>query len=67
MDGACIIDYSGNDCAIGAIIRNDSGSSGGGRSAAAKKLSKFDGFAVKISTDGYIELFINYYPVYAIK
>lgn len=67
MDGACIIDYSGNVCAIGAIIRNDSGSSGGGRSAAAKKLSKFDGFAVKISTDGYIELFINYYPVYAIK
>lgn len=67
MDGACILDYEGNVCAAGAIIRNDSGSSGGGRSAAAKKLSKYGGIAVKISTDGYIELFVNYNPVYAIK
>ncbi len=67
MDGACILDPKGNICAVGAIIRNDSGSSGGGRSAAARKLSKYGGFAVKISTDGYIELFINYKRVYAIK
>ena len=66
MDGACILNQKGEVCAIGAIIQNDSGSSGGGRSAAAKKLSTY-GFAVKISTDGYIELFVNYDPVYAVK
>lgn len=67
MDGACILNFDGDICAVGAIICNDSGSSGGGRSAAAKKLSKYGGVAVKISTDGYIELFANYTPVYAIK
>ena len=67
MDGACILNPEGDVCAVGAIIRNDSGSSGGGRSAAAKKLSTYNGIAVKISTDGYIELFANYEPVYAIK
>lgn len=67
MDGACILNFDGDVCAVGAIICNDSGSSGGGRSAAAKKLSAYGGVAVKISTDGYIELFANYTPVYAIK
>lgn len=67
MDGACILNAVGKVCAVGAIIRNDSGSSGGGRSAAAKKLSVYDGFAVKISTDGYIELFVNYEPVLSVK
>lgn len=67
MDGACILNFDGDVCAVGAIICNDSGSSGGGRSAAAKKLSKYGGMAVKISTDGYIEVFANYLPVYAIK
>lgn len=67
MDGACILNFDGDICAAGAIIRNDSGSSGGGRSAAAKKLSTYNGLAVKISTDGYIELYIDYEPVYAIK
>lgn len=41
-----------------AIIKNDSGSTGGGRGAASKKLSDY-GFSIKISTDGYIELYIN--------
>ncbi len=67
MDGACILDYTGRVCAVGAIIRNDSGSSGGGRNAAAKKLSKYKGLAVKVSTDGYIELFIQGERVYEIK
>ena len=66
MDGACILDENRNVCAFGAIIQNESGSSGGGRSAAARKLSQF-GMAVKISTDGYIELFIDGEAVYAIK
>ena len=66
MDGACILDLKGRVCAVGAIIQNDSGSSGGGRSAAAKKLSNY-GLAIKISTDGYIELFIEGEPVYAVK
>ena len=66
MDGACILDTDGKICSFGAIIKNDSGSSGGGRGAAAKKLSNY-GFAIKISTDGYIELFVNGEPTYAIK
>lgn len=67
MDGACILNLDGHVCSAGAIIRNDSGSSGGGRSAAARKLSRNRGMAVKVSTDGYIELFINYSHIYAIK
>lgn len=66
MDGACILDTKGKVCAFGAIIKNNSGSSGGGRGAAAKKLSKY-GFSIKISTDGYIELFINEEPKFTIK
>lgn len=66
MDGACILDYNGNICSVGAIIQNDSGSSGGGRTSAAKKLSKY-GFAVKVSTDGYIEVFVNEQNIYSVK
>ena len=66
MDGACIIDTKGQVCAFGAIIQNDKGSSGGGRGAAAKKLSKY-GMAIKISTDGYIEIYINESLKYSIK
>lgn len=66
LDGACILDTNGNVCSFGAIIKNDSGSSGGGRGAATKKLSNY-GIAVKISTDGYIELFISGEPTYSIK
>lgn len=66
MDGACIIDTKGNICASGAIIKNDSGSSEGGRGAAAKKLSNY-GIAIKISTDGYVEVFYNKKIRYSIK
>jgi DNA integrity scanning protein DisA with diadenylate cyclase activity len=67
LDGATIMDEDGNLLAVGAIIRNDAGSSGGGRGSAAKKLSKYGGFSIKISTDGYIELFVNGANVYSIK
>lgn len=66
LDGACILDKIGNICSCGAIIKNDSGSSGGGRGAASKKLSAY-GFSIKISTDGYIELYIDRDLKYAIK
>ncbi len=66
MDGACIIDVDGQIYSFGAIIKNDSGSSGGGRGAATKKLSQY-GMAIKISTDGYIELFVNGELIYSIK
>ncbi len=67
MDGASIVDINGNVIAFGAIIKNDAGSSGGGRGAAAKALSCFGGFAIKISTDGYIEVFVNKILIYSIK
>ncbi len=66
LDGACIIDKQGRVCSCGAIIKNDSGSTGGGRGAASKKLSRY-GFSVKISTDGYIELYIDGDLKYSIK
>lgn len=66
MDGACIIGIDGTVYSYGAIIQNDSGSSGGGRSAAAKKLSKY-GLSIKISADGYIEVFVKCNRIYAIK
>ena len=67
MDGASIIDEDGNVISFGAIIKNNAGSSGGGRGAAAKALSEYGGFAIKISTDGYIEVYINGNKVYSIK
>lgn len=66
LDGACILNPKGEIISFGAIIRSDSGSTGGGRGAAAKKLSAY-GMAVKISTDGYIELYINQSLKYSIK
>lgn len=66
MDGATIIDEKGKVIAVGAIIQNDSGSYGGGRGAATRKLSNY-GIAVKISTDGYIEVYHNGRIIYKIK
>ncbi len=56
IDGATIIDYEGNVIAVGAIIKIEAGSVGGGRLAAAKTLSNY-GIAMKISADGCIEGF----------
>ena len=66
IDGACILDCEGRVCACGAIIMNNSGSAGGGRKAATVKLSN-NGIAWKISTDGYIEMYIDGRPKYSIK
>lgn len=67
LDGATILDLHGYVIAFGAIIQNNSGSSGGGRGAAASRLSDFNGFATKISTDGYIELYRQSEVCYQIK
>ena len=56
IDGATIVDSEGVIVAVGAIIKIDAGSTGGGRLAAAKQLSKY-GVAMKISADGVIEGF----------
>lgn len=66
LDGACILSEDGKIRSFGAIIKNDPGSTGGARKAAAEKLSKY-GMAVKISTDGYIEVFIDGVCKYTIK
>lgn len=67
LDGATIIEKSGRVICFGAIIQNDKESSGGGRGAAAKKLSDYGGLAIKISTDGYIEVYIDKDIKYYIK
>lgn len=56
IDGATIIDYKGEIIAVGAIIEVKAGSTGGGRLAATKALSKF-GTAIKISSDGMVKGF----------
>jgi len=59
MDGATIIDFDGTIIAIGAILKIEAGSSGGGgRLAATKGLSKY-GVAIKISQDGILQGFCN--------
>lgn len=53
LDGATILSHDGNIIAAGAIVRVEAGSTGGGRLAATKTLSKL-GVAVKVSQDGKI-------------
>lgn len=56
IDGATVIDYDGTVLAVGAIIKIEAGSSGGGRLAAAKTLSNY-GISIKISNDGSMQGF----------
>ena len=56
MDGAVVIDSDGTIIAVGAILKIEAGSEGGGRLAAATTLSKY-GIAIKISQDGIMKAF----------
>jgi len=51
IDGATLIDHKGTILAVGAILKIAGGSTGGGRLAAAKALSKL-GVGIKVSQDG---------------
>lgn len=56
IDGATVINHHGEILAVGAILTIPGGSSGGGRLAAAKALSKY-GLGIKISQDGGIRCY----------
>ena len=56
IDGATVVDYNGDLVAVGAIIKIDAGSKGGGRIAAARTLSNY-GIAIEISSDSSIKGF----------
>jgi hypothetical protein len=56
IDGATVLDRQGNYITAGSILQIPGGSTGGGRTAATKALSKF-GIGIKISNDGYIEAY----------
>lgn len=56
LDGATVVSLDGSFYCAGSIVEVPSGSSGGGRTAAAKKLANF-GVEIKISEDGYIEAY----------
>lgn len=56
IDGATVIDYNGDIVAVGAIIKIEAGSKGGGRVAAARTLSHY-GIAIEISSDASIRGF----------
>lgn len=65
IDGALIIDSTGTILTAGAIVKTEGNlAMGGGRSAAARTLAR-NGFGIKISSDGYIEIHDgNNPPVY---
>ncbi len=56
LDGATILAHNGELLAVGAIVKIESGSRGGGRLAAAKTLSEL-GLGVKVSQDGHVSAF----------
>ncbi len=66
MDGAIVIDSEGRIIAVGAILKIEAGSEGGGRLAAATTLSKY-GTAIKISQDGIIKAFFSDRKINKIK
>lgn len=56
LDGATVVSMDGTFYCAGSIVAVSGGSSGGGRTAAAKKLAEF-GVGIKISEDGYVEAY----------
>lgn len=66
MDGASIIDEDGNIIAFSSIVNLTERGDGGGRSAAAKSLSLY-GVSVKVSTDGYFEVYENGKIIYSLR
>ena len=57
IDGAVLLDSEGEVLTVGAILKTKgNASNGGGRTAAAQTLAK-SGTGIKISHDGYIEIY----------
>ena len=56
VDGATIVDHDGTIIAVGAIIKIEAGSLGGGRLAATTTMAKY-GVAIKVSQDGLMQGF----------
>ena len=56
IDGATVVDYNGDLVAVGAIIKIEAGSKGGGRIAAARTMAHY-GIAIEISSDASIKGF----------
>ncbi len=56
IDGATVLSNDGRILAVGAILRIDGGSTGGGRLAAARALAEL-GVGIKVSQDGGIQGF----------
>jgi len=58
IDGATILTHQGEILTVGAIIKIEGGSTGGGRLAATKTLAAY-GTAIKVSADGMVEAFVR--------
>lgn len=56
LDGATVVSLDGSFYCAGSIVSVPGGSSGGGRTAAAKQLAQI-GVGIKVSEDGYIEAY----------
>lgn len=56
IDGATVVDFDGSIIAVGAILKIEAGSLGGGRLAATKGMAKY-GVGIKVSQDGIMQGF----------
>jgi hypothetical protein len=65
MDGATVLTRTGKVLTAGSIVKVPSGSTGGGRKAAALQLSRL-GLAIKISADGPITGFRKRKPIFSL-
>jgi hypothetical protein len=59
IDGATVLDTSGNLLAYGAIVESPGSAGEGARSAAARGLSQFARIVLKVSEDGPITVFLD--------
>lgn len=65
MDGATLLKHTGEVLAAGSIVSVPGGSTGGGRRAAALRLSEY-GVAIKVSADGPITGFRNKAAIFSL-
>ena len=56
IDGATVVDFDGTIIAVGAILKIEAGSLGGGRLAATKSMARY-GVGIKVSQDGIMQGF----------
>ena len=63
LDGAVLLDASGTILTAGAIVKTDGNPDGGGGRSAAARILGPKGAGVKVSSDGFIEIYLGNQPL----